>query len=236
MNSSLLKSIRKLDGRAPAWVRRGVRGLPGTQRLASNSHTRQSWTDEYLAGEWERLHSLEELGRYSILAGYVRHLGPRLKILDVGCGNGAMMEELRSQGHSYVGCDLALPAVQRAQATATDSDAFVIAQAKELPFRPRTFDAVICSEVLSYLPDVPAAVEAMIAVLAPDGHLLVSLFDAFGRPDSGCWKHVLSATNVVDMVTLTRLEGDSSSKDQRGDATRRVTWRIALLRPGRSTA
>jgi 2-polyprenyl-6-hydroxyphenyl methylase/3-demethylubiquinone-9 3-methyltransferase len=203
--------------------------------VAGYCHARQSWSDEYLAGDWERLHSLEELGRYSILAGYVRHLGPRLKILDVGCGNGAMMEELRPSGHTYVGCDLALPAVRRALATATESDMFVIAQAQQLPFRPGAFDAVICSEVLSYLPDVPVAVDAMVAVLARDGHLLVSLFDAFDRPESDCWKHVLSATNVVDMVTLTRLGGNNST-GHRGDTTRPVTWRIALLTPRRSSA
>jgi hypothetical protein len=58
----------------------------------------------------------------------------------------------------------------------------------------------------------------MVRVLTPEGHLLVSLFDAFGREQSDCWEHLQAVCEVVDMMALTKLGSQ-------------VTWRIAMLHP-----
>jgi 2-polyprenyl-6-hydroxyphenyl methylase/3-demethylubiquinone-9 3-methyltransferase len=221
LRSTALSSLRWIDKRAPGWLRRGVRRPSWSRRLAEQFRTRERWSEEYESGDWARLRTLEEFGRYSILAGYVRRLGPALRVLDVGCGNGAMMEELHPLGHEYVGCDHAPPALRQALGSSGAKDALLVADAGKLPFLPGSFDVVICNEVLNYLPDVPAAVAAMVRVLTPEGHLLVSLFDAFGREQSDCWEHLQAVCEVVDMVALTKLGSH-------------VTWRIAMLRPHRS--
>jgi SAM-dependent methyltransferase len=220
LRSTALSSLRWIDRRAPGWLRRGVRRQSWGRRLAEQFRTRERWAEEYESGDWARLRTLEEFGRYSLLAGYLLRQGRGLRVLDVGCGNGAMMEELHPQGHVYVGCDHAPPALRQALHLSGAKDALLVADAGRLPFLPGSFDAVICNEVLNYLPDVPAAVAGMVRVLSPDGHLLVSLFDAFGSEQSDCWEHLGAACEVVDMVALTKPGSQ-------------VTWRIAMLSPRR---
>src|SRR5713226_3057428 len=76
--------------------------------------TRATWEAEYQAGGWDYLRDLYELGRYSVIVGYVQHLGDSPRILDLGCGQGLLMERLRALTHRYVGCDYALPAIRTA--------------------------------------------------------------------------------------------------------------------------
>lgn len=48
-----------------------------------------------------------------------------------------------------------------------------------LPFRPASFDAVICALVLGHVRDLPPAVEAISGVIRPGGLLLISDFHPF---------------------------------------------------------
>ncbi|MDQ6691910.1 MAG: class I SAM-dependent methyltransferase, partial [Candidatus Dormibacteraeota bacterium] len=123
--------------------------MPWSHQAARSHRTRERWVEEYQSGEWERLHTLQEFGRYSLIAGYVRRLGSGLRILDVGCGNGPLMEELRPLGNTYVGCDLAPPAIQRALESAGSNELLLVADAEKLPFGPGSFDVVVCNEVLN---------------------------------------------------------------------------------------
>lgn len=218
LKGAVLSSLRRADQRAPAWVRRGVRSLAWTNRMAHSSRSPKSWAREYESGEWERLRGLQEFGRSSLIAGYVRHLGADLRILDLGCGNGALIEELKPLGHSCVGCDLALPAVRRARESASGRDLLLVADAEALPFQPGSFDVVVCNEVLNYLADLPAVVSRLLRLLTENGHLIVSLFDAFGAEQRALWAPLKSRCEVVDMIALTRFSTG-------------VTWRLALLAP-----
>lgn len=220
LRSTAIGSLRWVDRRSPGWLRRRIRMHPLGRRLAKRFRTRERWAEEYESGDWERLRTLSEFGRYSILAGYLRRLGPGLRVLDLGCGNGAMMEELQPQGHHYVGCDHVIPAVQQARRSATNGERFLVADAARPPFRSGSFDVVICNEVFNYLPDIPAAIDAVAQVLTPEGHLLVSLEDAFGYEQSACWEDLRAACDMIDMVVLTKLEIN-------------VTWRVAMLKPRR---
>ena len=208
---------RRAERLAPPWIRRGLRRLPVAAPLAALQRTRARWEQEYEAGDWDRLGDLDELGRYSIIAGYVRHLGGAPRILDIGCGNGVMANALRPLQHTYVGCDHALAALKKASGSEGKAAVLLAADAGRLPLASGSFDVVICNEVLNCLPDVATALDEALRVLTPDGRLIVSLFDAFGREQRDCWDQVRKVCHVEDIVAVTHLES-------------RLTWRVGLFR------
>ena len=49
-----------------------------------NSPTKMEWDTQYSSGEWNYLANLDELGRYSIIIGYINQYHSTGNILDVG--------------------------------------------------------------------------------------------------------------------------------------------------------
>ncbi len=95
-------------------------------------------------------------------------------ILDVGCGTGAILEQLGNPGKN-VGIDLAPEAIsfcrERGLNNVRQGDICA------LPFADASFDAVICSSVLyhQWVGDVEGAVREMHRVLRPSGVLLINV-------------------------------------------------------------
>lgn len=72
-------------------------------------------------------------------------------MLDVGCGKGqAITTYNRSGRFSTVGVDIFLPFLQECVAVETHDDV-VLCDVRYLPFGPKTFDVVLCLEVLEHL-------------------------------------------------------------------------------------
>ena len=103
-----------------------VASLPGAairRCLGLVRHRPESWA----VAEWERAYSsgqlayfsdMDELARYSLLAGYVRYIGERPDILDIGCGEGLLRRHLDGVpiGH-YTGIDLCSTAIRACKGT-----------------------------------------------------------------------------------------------------------------------
>jgi SAM-dependent methyltransferase len=96
------------------------------------------------------------------------------KILDAGCGTGAILQRLGNPGRN-VGIDLAPEAISFCQQRGLDN----VRQGNicALPFEDASFDAVICSSVLyhEWVADVAGAVREMHRVLRPDGVLVINV-------------------------------------------------------------
>jgi SAM-dependent methyltransferase len=114
--------------------------------------------------------------RESKYADWVRDIlsHARGAVLDLGCGDGAFTRPLLERGHAVVGSDLALG---RLAALKGLGAALLEADAVRLPFRDRSFDTVLFTEVLEHLPDRSAQREALrefARVLRPGGRLVLT--------------------------------------------------------------
>jgi 2-polyprenyl-3-methyl-5-hydroxy-6-metoxy-1,4-benzoquinol methylase len=116
-----------------------------------------------------------------------RQLGAR-RVLDLGCGNGALCRSLASAGLAVVGCDRDPGAVAVASA-AVPQALFKVVSVYDDPARlgEAGFDLVVSTEVVEHLVAPRALPRFARAVLSPGGHLLLS------TPYHGYLKNLLLA-------------------------------------------
>ena len=106
------------------------------------------------------------LGRYyRHVVELVRETGARM-ILDVGCGEGFTIRELRESGveAAMVGVDYSPAALAWSQANGIAQSPLNVADAHHLPFPDSSFDLVLCLEVLEHLPDSGAGLRELLRV------------------------------------------------------------------------
>lgn len=154
-----------------------------------------------------RVHS-EQAGlfrsRYAELAGdpygscfaYTRHrlqvhlerllpvASPGARLLDLGCGTGHHLAWARTRGYAVAGTDGSEAMLAEARRLNPGSD-LRLARADAVPFEDASFEAVLCIEVLRYLPDVAPCIAEIARVLKPGGVALVTaspLFNLNGYP------------------------------------------------------
>lgn len=98
------------------------------------------------------------------------------KLLDVGCGDGALASELARRGAIVTGLD-ADPAMIAAAQWRADIEAtqlrLIEGQAERLPFDDAAFDYVLAVTVLCFVRDAERAVMEMTRVLKPGGRLVI---------------------------------------------------------------
>src|SRR5213593_296011 len=93
---------------------------------------------------------------------------PRERILDLGCGDGALTENLLRAGCSVVGIDSSPEQVEAARRRGLDAR---VLTAESLPF-DREFDAVFSNAVLHWIRDQAAVVSSVYRTLRPGGRFV----------------------------------------------------------------
>lgn len=96
-----------------------------------------------------------------------------LRVLDVGCGSGNVLEGLDRDGLSVLGVDR-VPAMLSHAARTHPADRFIVADATRLPIPDSSVDLITCLGVLEYVPDYEAVLASFFDKLRPGGHLIVS--------------------------------------------------------------
>ena len=102
------------------------------------------------------------------------------RILDAGCGSGALFAALRDRGAIVTGFDKSARMVELARRRlGDDADLQVADLANPLPFPEDAFDDVTASLVLHYLADWGPTLTELGRVLKPGGRLIVSVDHPF---------------------------------------------------------
>jgi SAM-dependent methyltransferase len=113
-------------------------------------------------------------GREEVIAELEQPLG---RVLDVGCGEGAAVDALRSRGASWISGIEIMP--EPAEVAAGRYDEVVVADALAATERVSgPFDTILCYDVLEHLADPMAVLRALRGLAAPRGRLQVSVPNA----------------------------------------------------------
>lgn len=107
---------------------------------------------------------------------------PNLAILDYGCGTGDhLTAPIARAGHSIVGADLHEPSIAQArQRYAMPNLTFELSDLDALRASGRTFDVIICSEVLEHVDEPGAFLAALRTMLRDDGALILTTPNGYG--------------------------------------------------------
>ena len=121
--------------------------------------------------------------RYELLG-----IQPGERVLDLGCGFGRHAFESMRRGAHVVACDFSLAELKDVRgmfAAIREDEAATLPEgaggsatngdATRLPFADASFDRIIASEVLEYIPDDTAAFRELARVLKPGGTLAVTV-------------------------------------------------------------
>lgn len=99
-----------------------------------------------------------------------------LKVLDIGCGDGAFAIELAKRGAIVSGIDASPSMVHAARGRASQQNAdveFLVATAEHLPLPARQFDLVTAITVLCFVGDAAPVFGEIARVLRPGGRLVI---------------------------------------------------------------
>jgi SAM-dependent methyltransferase len=138
---------------------------------------KSTWEHKYAAGRWDYMRELHELPRYAVIAALIHRVAPTGCILDVGCGEGLLVDQLVPLGYGrYTGIDISEAAITAAVgARADDRTTFEAGDAETYEIRD-DFDLVVFNESLAYLHEPLETVARYESRLAPGGLFLVSMF------------------------------------------------------------
>lgn len=104
-----------------------------------------------------------------------------LKVLEVGCGGGILLEEFAERGFRATGIDpsgLSLKTAAEHSMNKKLDIRYVKGFGEDLPFPAGSFDIVLCCDVLEHVRDLPKVISEISRVLKKDGILI---YDTFNR-------------------------------------------------------
>lgn len=155
---------------------------PDRQSEDRLAHTKPAMSVEPVAKQFDRLARRYEARWQHYVQASVREtwarldLHPGIRLLDVGCGTGALLREVggKAPGLWAVGVDVSRKMLGVAQASLASPSRLVQADVHRLPFREGTFDVIVSSSSLHFWPDPHRALRQIAGVLRPGGQLVIT--------------------------------------------------------------
>lgn len=210
---------------------------------------------------WETVHASRKWGAYPpeeivrfIAHRYVslpKEARKSIRILDLGCGQGAVTWFLAREGFSVTGIDAAPSAIQKAQEYLSKNNlqaTFVVGDLRQLPFPDGTFDCVLDIESIytNQAADIARAYEEVHRVLRKGGAFFTMSFSTacsnfgtgkkleehtfthipHGSPHTGV-AHYFDRTELLNLLEKNRFSDiviDEKSITQGGGKEKIVQW------------
>jgi SAM-dependent methyltransferase len=182
-----------------------VRAFEGATGRGDAPVSKEIWEEQYRQGDWEFMRRLDELARYSVIAGYLHFLEPGGSVLDVGSGEGLLADHLRPFGYSrYLGVDLSEAAIRQAADREDDHTAFAAADAESY-VPPGRWNAIVFNECVYYFNDPVGSVRRYESFLEEGGVLIVSTFRS--RRADVIVKRLLETYQLLEETAITNRKG-----------------------------
>ncbi len=163
----------------------GACGLASTQPRLRPEQFADYYPQVYYPERAERLSFAERLRlEWIVRLGPYRRLA-RLRpgrMLDVGCGSGALLSTFAAHGWSVAGVEPSSEAAARATAAGIEMHNGTL---EDAPWQGPTFDAIIFNHSLEHIPDPVASLRQAAALLREGGTLAVAV------PNFDCWQRRL---------------------------------------------
>jgi len=100
----------------------------------------------------------------------------RGRFLEIGCGEGATLEYVKTLGASYVvGVDICADAIEAAARRGLNVAIAADIEKDELPFSDKEFDCIIMADVLEHLVNPWETLKRIAACVKDDGYVLLSI-------------------------------------------------------------
>lgn len=183
----------------------------------------REWDEQYTSSTWTYLAGLEQAPRYAIIEGWRRRFKPSGSVLDLGCGEGVLYDQIcREEAVAYTGIDLSQVAIAAASKKIRDGSLHTFVCCDFVTFEPpgnTVFDVIVFNEVLYYVQDPVAVVRRYLNALASEGVVIVSIFGE----NANTWETVDSALRAERLQTVL-IRDEASGK----------RWALGLYRAPRT--
>lgn len=110
---------------------------------------------------------------YADIATILRDHAPGNRVLEIGCGLGDLLVDLKARDFDVAGVEIAPPAAEQARARGLTVHEGAFETLLETELKNAAFDAVIFVNVLEQMPDPESALRAAETLLAPGGIVFV---------------------------------------------------------------
>lgn len=118
---------------------------------------------------------LATLARYQLVLKVLGSKINRLRILDVGCGDGVLSWMLAKRGAEVCGIDINEEAIKVAQKKCKNINAnFCAASIYNIPFPSRHFDSILCIDVIEHLQKPHEALNELKRVWNKSGPMIIT--------------------------------------------------------------
>ena len=142
--------------------------------------------------EFSRYADIKRL--HFILDAIRKNIGDNGTVLDVGCGNGVISRFIGSHGYNVLGVDVSDKTIAKASALNKLSNVqFMVKSAEALTAEGKTYDVVICSEVLEHLSEPTKLLTVLHEAIKDNGILVVTVPNGMGP------REVLVTKPVINM-------------------------------------
>ncbi len=173
--------------------------------LIKIKYSKEEWDQQYDKGRWNFL--LHEQANIVLVVNELKKIqqenpSQKLRVLDVGCGNGALGRRLSAESFEYIGTDISDVAIEEAKVE-VPWGTFHQWNMDEPPQDTSVYDVIVFCEVLIY-GNYETILEHYTPLLKPEGLLVISLYDVWRTKI--IWRtlktkvHVLNAEYVYNKI------------------------------------